>query len=171
MLAPTRANYALSLRNLRCESTVIREFKPEDTRETAGVWHRSGLEEYTYLPEFQKLDETKAVEVFANVILKNCKVWVYQSGELILGFLAMKGSYIDRLYVVPEFQRRGVGAALIAHAKIVSPEHLELHTHQQNLRARAFYEKFGFVAVRFGLSPPPESLPDVEYHWRSPVHD
>lgn len=23
-----------------------------------------------------------------------------------------------------------------------------------------------FVAVRFGTSPPPESAPDVEYHWR-----
>ena len=27
-------------------------------------------------------------------------------------------------------------------------------------------EKQGFVAVRFGLSPPPESVPDVRYQWR-----
>jgi len=32
--------------------------------------------------------------------------------------------------------------------------------------ARAFYEKQGFVAVRFGQSLPPESAPDVEYRWR-----
>jgi hypothetical protein len=28
------------------------------------------------------------------------------------------------------------------------------------------YEKHGFKAVKFGLSPPPESAPDVEYRWR-----
>jgi hypothetical protein len=28
------------------------------------------------------------------------------------------------------------------------------------------YEGQGFVAVKYGLSPAPESAPDVEYHWR-----
>jgi hypothetical protein len=49
---------------------------------------------------------------------------------------------------------------------MVSPSGLELRTHQENHAARALYEKQGFVAVGFGLSPPPESAPDVEYHWR-----
>ena len=31
-------------------------------------------------------------------------------------------------------------------------------------------EKQGFVAVRFGLSPPPESVPDVRYQWRPSNH-
>ena len=39
------------------------------------------------------------------------------------------------------------------------------HTHQQHAQARAFCEKHGFRAVKFGISPPPESEPDVEYHW------
>jgi hypothetical protein len=43
---------------------------------------------------------------------------------------------------------------------------LELHTHQENHAARQLYEKHGFRAVKFGLSPPPEGAPDVEYHWR-----
>ena len=34
--------------------------------------------------------------------------------------------------------------------------------------SRAFYEKYGFTAEKFGVSPPPESEPDVEYHWRNP---
>ena len=32
--------------------------------------------------------------------------------------------------------------------------------------SRAFYEKHGFRAVRFVVSPPPESEPDVEYQLR-----
>jgi ribosomal protein S18 acetylase RimI-like enzyme len=51
-------------------------------------------------------------------------------------------------------------------AQELSPDGLELHTHQENTKARRFYEKHGFEVVRFGVSPPPESAPDVEYHWR-----
>jgi ribosomal protein S18 acetylase RimI-like enzyme len=83
-----------------------------------------------------------------------------------VGFLAVQASYVDRLYVLPSIQRMGVGSALIKHAMELSPTGLELHTHQRNLAARSFYEKHGFVAVRFGVSPSPEREPDVEYHWR-----
>ena len=78
----------------------------------------------------------------------------------------MKGSYIDRLYVDPSEWRKGSGTRLLAFAKSVSSNGLELHTHQENRVARTFYEKHGFTAAKFGTSPPPESAPDVEYHWR-----
>ena len=46
------------------------------------------------------------------------------------------------------------------------PAGLRLFTHVDNAPARAFYERLGFRAVAFGVSPPPECLPDVEYAWR-----
>jgi ribosomal protein S18 acetylase RimI-like enzyme len=55
---------------------------------------------------------------------------------------------------------------LVVFAKSLSPNGLELHTHQANHAARRLYEKHGFKAVKFGTSPLPESAPDVEYHWR-----
>ena len=58
------------------------------------------------------------------------------------------------------------GTRLIIFAKSLSPNGLELHTHQENRAARSLYEKHGFKAVHFGTSPPPESAPDVEYHWK-----
>ena len=78
----------------------------------------------------------------------------------------MKGTYIDRLCVDPLEWRKGWGTQRLNFAKQVSPLGLELYTHQENFAARALYERIGFRAVRFGLSPPPESVPDVEYHWR-----
>lgn len=78
----------------------------------------------------------------------------------------MKGSYIDRMYVDSSEWHKGWGTQLLAFAKMFCPQGLELHTHQENHGARRFYEKHGFKAVRFGTSPPPESAPDVEYHWR-----
>ena len=145
---------------------MIREFNPQDTIATAAIWHRSGLDEYTYLPAFQRLDDKKALEIFKAVIVKNCDIWVYEAESKVRGFIAMKGSYIDRLYVDPIAQKSGIGTAFLLHAKKICPSGLQLCTHQQNHRARKFYEKFGFVAVKFGISPPPESAPDVEYHWR-----
>ena len=55
---------------------------------------------------------------------------------------------------------------MVELAKERSPGHVWLYTLQINLRARAFYEKNGFVAEAFGVSPPPESEPDIQYHWR-----
>ena len=86
--------------------------------------------------------------------------------DQVVAYLAMKGSYIDRMYVDPSEWRKGWGTRLIVFAKSLFPDGLELHTHQENHAARGFYEKHGFNAVKFGTSPPPESVPDVEYHWR-----
>ena len=60
----------------------------------------------------------------------------------------------------------GIGQALLNFARERSPDHVWLYTLQINVGARAFYEKNGFVAEKFGISPPPENEPDVEYHWR-----
>ena len=58
--------------------------------------------------------------------------------------------------------------ALLDRAKTLSPEGITLYTHQRNENARAFYERRGFEAVEYGVSPPPESEPDVKYRWRPP---
>jgi putative acetyltransferase len=93
------------------------------------------------------------------------QTWIYEMNETPIGFLGVQGEYIDRLYVDPAFHRRGVGQALLAHAQQLSPHHIWLKTHVVNQMARAFYEKNGFIAEKFGVSDPPESEPDVEYHW------
>lgn len=146
-------------------STMIRRFKVSDAEQTAGVWLRAGLEEYDYLPDFQKLTPASALHVFNTVIAEENEIWLYELDNCVAGFLAMQGSYIDRLYVEPTQQRKGIGRALLEHALTLSPLEISLHTHQQNTRARSFYEKFGFRPVKFDLSPPPECVPDVEYHW------
>ncbi len=144
----------------------IRRYQPDDEATVAAVWHRSGLAAYTYLPTWQALTLERALLVFREVIAPRCDLWVGTVDEQVVAYLAMNGSYIDRLYVDPPWQRQGWGRRLIELAKVLSPAGLELHTHQQNDAARTLYDKMGFTAVKYGLSPPPESAPDVEYHWR-----
>ena len=148
---------------------AIRPFDARDESAVVDVWHRSGRSAYTFLPTWQTFTVERAREVFQNVIRPTCDIWVGTLHDEVVAYLAMKASYIDRLFVDPIEWRKGWGDRLVALAKDLSPSHLELHTHQENHASRALYEKHGFIAVRMGVSPAPECAPDVEYHWR-PSH-
>ena len=144
----------------------VRAFDARDLDPVVALWNETKRDTYDFLPAEQSrsLDDDRSF--FCEHILPRCSLWVADAGRDVAGFLALAGSYVDRLYVLPALQRRGVGTALLAHAKALSPAGLELHTHQKNAKARAFYEKHAFEAIRFGTSPPPECEPDVEYWWR-----
>ena len=144
----------------------IRPYQGEDAERVIAVWHGAGIAEYTYLPTWQAFTLEHASKVFREHIAPRCDIWVGTTDGFIVGYLAMVGSYIDRLYVDPASQGMGWGSRFLDFARSVQPAGLELHTHQDNKRACAIYEHHGFEAVKFGISPPPESAPDVEYHWR-----
>ena len=145
---------------------LIREYQESDLEAVIDIWFRSSRGEYTYLPTWQTLSLEEARVIFVAMILRKTDIWVGTNDDDIVAFLAMNGSYIDRLYVAPESQRQGWGRKLIDKAKSLSPNGLELHTHQENTGARGLYETTDFAALHFGVSPPPDPVPDVEYHWR-----
>jgi len=148
------------------KSFFIRDYRAEDFDAVVILWRISREKS---LPEFQRAKGHFFYEdqgYFREHILKDNKVWVVEMENLPVAFMAMKDDFIDQLYVHPDYQNRGIGKALLDYARQLSPEHLWLYTLLINLNARAFYEKNGFVAEKFGDSPPPESEPDVEYHWR-----
>jgi GNAT superfamily N-acetyltransferase len=148
------------------DSEPIRQLRQPDAAAVVGVWYRSGRAAYASLPSWQSFTLDMARKVFREVIQPTCDIWVGVRGIEIVAYLAMRGTYIDRMYVDPEHQGQGWGSRLLGFAKGRCPGGLELHTHQENGRARQFCEKHGFMAVKFGVSPPPENAPDVEYHWR-----
>lgn len=148
------------------DELVIREYRAADFDAVTILWRVSREKS---LPEFQRAKGHFFYEdqdYFRYEILLKDKVWVAEIAGWIAGFMAMEKDFIEQLYVHPHYWRHGVGEALLNFAREQSPEHLWLYTLQVNVNARAFYEKNGFVAEKFGISPPPENEPDVEYHWR-----
>lgn len=146
----------------------VRRATPDDLTDVIRVWHESKRVAYPYIAQERGLTLADNDRIFREIILPRLPgdaLWVAEVAGEITGFMAIEGSYIDRLYIHPNQQRSGIGTALMARAMALSPAGLQLHTHQKNEQARAFYEKHGFRAVKFGISPPPESEPDVEYHW------
>lgn len=145
---------------------IIRPYQDSDEADVVGVWHRACRAVYTFLPNFEDFTLDVAAEVFRNVIRPAYTLWVGVDSGRVVAYMAINGSFIDRLYVDPSAWRKGWGRRFVQFAKGLSPAGLELYTHQENHAARALYESEGFKAVKFGISPPPESAPDVEYHWR-----
>lgn len=145
---------------------MIREFRDDDFDAVTILWR---VAREKLLPEGQTDTGHYFYEdqnYLRGHVLKKNQVWVVDVGDRPVAFMAMENDFIDQLYIHPDFQRRGIGLELLNFARQQSPEHLWLYTLQVNVNARAFYEKNGFVAEKFGFSPPPENEPDVEYHWR-----
>jgi GNAT superfamily N-acetyltransferase len=144
----------------------IREYKPEDFDAVTILWR---ISRERSIPGFQREKGHFFYEdqdYFQNKILLRNKVYVVEKDGSPIAFMAMENDFIDQLYVHPDHWRQGVGEMLLDFAKENFSDHLWLYTLQVNSNARAFYEKNGFVAEKFGFSDPPENEPDVEYHWR-----
>jgi ribosomal protein S18 acetylase RimI-like enzyme len=143
----------------------LRRYRDEDFEHVVERWHETNLVSYPYVAEHQKHTLQDARVFFRSHIVPECQIWLAQSSRAIAGMLALEAPWIRHLAVFPEFQRNGIGTALLGAARAGSPGELRLYTFQRNAPARAFYERHGFVAVAFGVSPDPESEPDVEYRW------
>ena len=147
-------------------SLEIRKAEPAELPEAVALWERSRWDAQPRLEERMAYTHEQNLRQFVEVIARECEIWLALREGAIVGLLALRGDRIDQLYVEPQAQRTGVGSALLNRAKELVPEGLALFTHQRNLNARAFYESQGFEVAALGVSPPPESEPDVEFEWR-----
>lgn len=145
---------------------IIREYRAQDFDAVTILWRISREKS---LPDFQQEKGHffyQDQDYFRSRVLKDNRVWVVEVDHQPVAFMAMNKDFVDQLYIHPDYWRRGIGKALLNFAREQSSHHLWLYTLQVNVNARAFYEKNGFLAEKFGVSQPPESEPDVEYHWR-----
>jgi putative acetyltransferase len=99
-------------------------------------------------------------------------VTVAVSGTEVVGFLAIspRESLLDEIFVRPGWIGRGIGNALLSHAKTAMPTGFTLHTRQANLRARRFYEKAGLVHLHDGVHPR-NGDPIAYYGWNGADRD
>ena len=75
------------------------------------------------------------------------KTWVALSHEREIGFLRVtekdEGIFIEQIYIIPEYQGRGIGTALVR--EVLSKKlPVELSVLKLNTDARRLYERLGF---------------------------
>ena len=146
-------------------TVLLRDYVDGDFDDLVAQWHATNLASYPYNAEQQRHTLEGARAFFAANVLPVCRVEVAEREAGVAGFIALEAPWIRHLAVFPARQRTGIGSALLAWARAQSPRELRLFTFQRNEPARRFYQKHGFTAIAFGVSPPPESEPDVEYRW------
>jgi GNAT superfamily N-acetyltransferase len=129
-----------------------------------GVLHIAAMRTLTFLPQLHTVDE--AIAWMGREILPTHDVWVAESAGGVAGYIACTEGWIGQLYVRPDRQGQGVGAALLAHV-LADGAPRRLWTFQQNERARRFYEARGFKLVRLtDGGGNEEKTPDALYERR-----
>ena len=159
----------LNLGHLTVQSPVvmitIRPFVPEDLEGALILWHEAKKQAFSYVEAQQRYTLEESRVFFQETLLPTCDLWIAEEAGVPVGFLAMKPEWVHQLFVRVGWQGRGIGSALLNRAKELAEGDLCLYTFQRNHGARAFYERHGFEAIRFGTSPPPDNEPDVLYRW------
>ena len=122
---------------------MIREYKTDDRDEVMAVWDAASAIAHPFLSdEFQ----AKVHHDIAHVYLPITETWVWEADGQIAGFISLYGNEIGGLFVSPNFQRQGVGKALLARAQ-AGRESLDVEVFCDNLIGRSFYDSTGFVLV------------------------
>jgi GNAT superfamily N-acetyltransferase len=136
-----------------------------DASTATGIYLRSRRAAWPSMPYGIHSDEETHAFV-ANVMIAQREPWLAWEDGTALGLLVLDGSEVDWLFVDPMAQSRGVGSALIQHAKTCRPNGLALWVFESNRRAQAFYERHGFVIVdRTDGAGNEEKAPDIRYAW------
>ena len=81
-------------------------------------------------------------EIIKDMFLQ-AEVYVYEIEKEIMGFIGLDKEYIEGIFVLDQYQKRGIGKALLNHVKAKN-EHLSLNVYQKNLNAILFYQREGF---------------------------
>jgi putative acetyltransferase len=141
----------------------IRQARPADAEAVVRIFRESRAEAMPWLPVLHTAEEDEA---WYRKRLGG-EAWVYELDGRIVGFALVREDDLDALYVAPEAQRQGVGAALFARAQSARPEGFAWWVFRDNTRARRFYESLGgrFLYETDGAGNE-EKTPDARYEWR-----
>lgn len=134
-----------NLTRLRCPM-LIRPSTPADSPALLALWQASVRATHDFLSEqdFQDITQLMSREYipftrFA-VAVGNCGVPI--------GFLGQTGHHVDSLFIHPDERGRGIGRALLHHARTAAGGPLTVDVNEQNTQALGFYLHAGFTTVR-----------------------
>jgi len=144
---------------------MIRRARPGDAEAIGETFIASFETLLTFLPNLHTHDEHRR---FINEIVPlDHELWVAEDEGRVVGVAAIGESTLGHIYVHPDFQRRGLGTALLEKTKELRPSGFTLWTFPANEQACRFYDRHGLRPIEYGDgSGNEEGLPDVRYEWR-----
>ena len=138
---------------MKADGVSLRRYAPRDEDASVALWLRTWQAAYPELDFAERLDWWR--ERWRNELLPAAEVVIAEADGVMIGFVTVdpRTYYLDQIVVAPEYWRSGVGAALIAEAKLMSPAGLDLDVNIDNVRAIGFYRRLGFLIAGVGKNP------------------
>lgn len=97
--------------------------------------------------DFLSAEHRDAIEQEVRDFLPKTPLWLATDDhDRPIGFMGLSGSQMDSLFIDPAHHGRGVGRALVEDAASLHPV-LTTEVNEQNLQAREFYRRLGFVVI------------------------
>jgi putative acetyltransferase len=131
----------------------LRPYAARDEDAAIALWLRTWPAAYPDIDFAARLDWWRAR--WREELAPSATIAIAESDGAMIGFVTVdpRSLYLDQLVVAPEYWGAGIGAALVAEAKRLSPNGLDLDVNTDNARAIRFYEKCGFVITGAGKNP------------------
>ena len=149
----------------------IRIATPSDANALTNLYLASRQEYISFAPLIHS--DSAVQQWIQDVLIPTSQVWLVEHEGVIIGMMAIAEkqgiNWIEQLYVLPKEVGQGVGSFLITKAKALQLP-LRLHTFQENLNARRFYEKHTCKILEFtDGSGNEEHCPDMLYEWKPSI--
>ncbi|MCH8306181.1 MAG: GNAT family N-acetyltransferase [Candidatus Marinimicrobia bacterium] len=122
---------------------MIRKYEEKDIDELLDAWYSASKVAHPFLSEDFFDRERKNIR---ELYIPNVETWVYEKDSKVVGFITLINELIYAFFVDTDFQRIGIGRALMEHAKSIRT-FLELYVFKENKIGRNFYDKCGFIEV------------------------
>ena len=132
---------------------TVRPMRPQDLAETLDMWVAAWQAAYPAIDFAARRGWTK--DRIAELEQTGSHSLIALRNNRIVGALVVnpQTGYLDQIVVATADQGRGVAAILLAEARRLSPQNLDLHVNQDNARAIRFYQKHGFVTAGEDVNP------------------
>ena len=128
---------------LFCRIRWLRHFgifiKEKDVDIVAKIWLETNIKTHDFIASNYWEEH---YEIIKDMFLQ-AEVYVYEIEKEIMGFIGLDKEYIEGIFVLDQYQKRGIGKALLNHVK-ARKEHLSLNVYQKNLNAIQFYQREDF---------------------------
>lgn len=131
----------------------LRPYDARDEDASVALWLRTWQAAYPELDFVERLDWWR--ERWCNALVPVAEIVIAEAGGKMVGFVTVdpKTLYLDQLVVAPDHWRSGIGVTLLAEAKRISPNGLDLDVNTDNARALSFYRREGFSITGNGKNP------------------
>lgn len=118
---------------------MIRVLEEKDVDTVAKIWLETNIKTHDFIASNYWKEH---YEIIKDMFLQ-AEVYVYEIEKEIMGFIGLDKEYIEGIFVLDQYQKRGIGKALLNHVK-AKKEHLSLNVYQKNLNAIQFYQREDF---------------------------